>query len=77
MCKNKRVKVGRFEVEDCSYGVRVYDNDFCVGRIDGVTASELSEGEIEEYMYGDLDEEDCWFENYGEIMAARVELMWN
>ena len=67
--KKKRVKVGRFEVETVPYGVRVYDNGFCEGRIDGVSASTLTEEDIEEYLYEDIDEEDV-FGNYGEMSAA-------
>ena len=56
MSKVKKVQVGRFILEEYSYGVRVIDNGEFVGRIDNVKAKDLSEEEIEELMYGDLDE---------------------
>lgn len=53
-----KIQVGKYEVEDNGFGVNVFQDGYCIASIDGVEPDDLSEEDIEEFLYGDTEEED-------------------
>lgn len=55
--------IGIYEVKFDSMGMNVYLDDVCVGRIDGVCYDDcLSEDDIDELLFTDVEDDDCWFD---------------
>ncbi len=50
----------KYVLKEDAIGVDVLHNGHVIGRIDGAKASELDDEEIEELLFGDLEEGEFW-----------------
>lgn len=50
----------KYVLKEDAIGVDVIDNGHVIGRIDGVKAADLDDEEIEELLFGDLEEGSFW-----------------
>lgn len=50
----------KYVLKEDAIGVNIHLNGQCIGRIDGVSASDLDEEMIEECLFGDIDEDECF-----------------
>lgn len=57
-----KIQVGKYEVEDKGFGVDIFKDGCCIASIDGVEPDDLSEEDIEEFLYGDVEEENLYIE---------------
>lgn len=54
-----KVRIGKYEVQDKGFGVDIFKDGYCIASIDGVEPDDLSEEDIEEFLFGDVDEDEC------------------
>ena len=52
----------KYTLKQDSFGVNIYEGDCMIGRIDGVRSSDLDDEIIEESLFGDVEEDECWID---------------
>jgi len=52
--------IGKYKVRETPCGCIIYLGDAQIGSITGVKAQDLDEETIEELLFGDIEEEECW-----------------
>ena len=52
--------IGKYKVKETPCGCIIYKGDAQIGGITGVKAQDLDEETIEELLFGDIEEDECW-----------------
>jgi hypothetical protein len=54
------ITIGKYKVKETPCGCIIYKGNAQIGGITGVKAQDLDEETIEELLFGDIEEEECW-----------------